>query len=98
MEAGSCPKGELPASAVRRYQKRTEPPKLSRAALWAPNQLRLTDMPCGCYTLPWPVIKLLGKNIVTFICSVHGEVKLTQSWRKAKDKVLAEVLTDEPMF
>jgi hypothetical protein len=77
--AGTCPKGEVPATPV----SETKPAK------WAPNELRMVAMPCGCICIPWPILHILGESIERFLCSKHGEVKISKSWlnRTVKDEV-----------
>ena len=58
----------------------------TKPASWAPNELRMVAMPCGCTCIPWPILHILGESIERFLCERHGEVKVSKSWFKRADK------------
>jgi hypothetical protein len=64
-----------------------EPFKIPKASVSrninaSPNDRKLLYMPCGCLGLPVELVRQLGDNFESFMCDVHGPVKVTKKWKK----------------
>lgn len=62
---------------------------------WAPNRLPMVYLSCGCQTIPWPIIKIFGRNIEYIICDIHGP---GMTIRKHEVSYVSAVLPLEPPF
>jgi hypothetical protein len=62
----------------------------------SPNE-HVIMMPCGDWAMPAELMHVFGDDIHTFICDVHGEIKVTKKWmREAKNKLTAYRLVRIP--
>jgi hypothetical protein len=61
----------------------TTPDRGAPAREWSPNTLPATYAACGCYLIPWPLVRELGVD--STFCELHGWVKLPKNKRKAPD-------------
>src|SRR5215831_15178037 len=80
-QSGDCP------NAGQAYVTLPEPPapEPCRSAGWAPNQ-HLLLAPCGCWCLPIELWVKLGDCFETFMCDIHGDIKITDAYRKRTNK------------
>jgi hypothetical protein len=72
-QANVCPKANLaPPNETVRVSSR----------VWAPNRLEYIRLPCGCRNIPWPLWHVLGNNFYTITCDIHGDQKLSRSYKE----------------
>jgi hypothetical protein len=70
-----------PYSGKREIDWATTPDRNAPAREWSPNTIPGEYASCGCFMIPWPVIRYLGADSV--FCEAHGWVSLLKG--KAKN-------------